>query len=148
MLAIVTVGIPACGKSTFARGLVADGWFDLNRDALRATVGGGFGVPRAEAAVTRLWRNALRDAASAGKDIILSDTHVSRRSRKEVCRTLRRQGYERITALVFDVPLDTCLQRNRARAVPVPDEVLYRMADTLRRQPVWLTDGFTAIDVP
>jgi predicted kinase len=148
MNAIVTVGIPACGKSTYARSLVAAGWVELNRDAFRAVVGGSFGVPRVEAAVTRLWRNALREAARAGKDVVLSDTHVTRRSRKDVCKMLRRLGYDRVTAQVFEVPLDTCLQRNRARPEPVPDDVLHRMAETLSRQPVWLSDGFTAIEVP
>jgi len=145
MRAIVTVGIPGCGKSTYARKYLAEGFVEVNRDLLRARLGGGFGVPRVEAAVTRMARDALGAAARAGRDLIVSDTHCTRRSRKDVTRLLRKLGYTRVEAHVFGTDVATCLARNAARPDVVPESVVLAMADRLARQPVWQSDGFDAI---
>ncbi len=145
MRAIVTVGIPACGKSTYARRLAALGFVEINRDHIRRQVGGGFGVPRIEAAVTRIAQGMLADAARRGHDVIVSDTNVTRRGRKDVTRLLRKFGFDRVEAHVFDVALDLCLARNVGRPDEVPEHVLLAMSERLARQPPWLTDGFDTI---
>lgn len=145
MRAIVTVGIPACGKSTYARRWVEQGHVEVNRDVIRRQFGGQFGVPRIEAAVTRIARETLAAAARAGRSVIVSDTCVTRRARKETARFLRKLGYDRVEAHVFDVGLDICLARNRGRPDEVPEPVLLAMAARLERQPPWLSDGFDAL---
>jgi len=143
--AILTVGIPACGKSTYAATLGARGVLEVNRDALRRQIGGEPGVPRVEAAVTRLARRALAEAARSGRDVIVSDTNLTRRGRKDLVRYLRKLGYDRVEAHVLDVPLAECLARNAARPDRVPEPALRRMYDRFRLQPPWASDGFDAI---
>lgn len=146
MLGIVTVGLPASGKSTYARRWTKRGFVEVNRDAIRRRYfGGRFGVPQIEAAVTRIAREQIADAARAGCGVIVSDTHVTRRSRKAITRLLRGLGYDRVEAHVFDVGPAVCLARNRTRPDRVPESVIRDMADRLRRQPPRLSDGFDAI---
>lgn len=133
MRALVTVGLPGCGKTTFARAL-APGFVDLNLDAMRGAIAGD---PTDQAVTHRakLLRDAhLANCAAAGREVILSDTHAKRKDRTESIRTLRALGYA-VFLVVFDVGEATCRRRNAARARPVPAEAMDRMAARLRACP-------------
>ena len=46
-------------------------------------------------------------------------------------------------AILFDVPLEVCLERNRQRGRVVPEDAIYKMAAKL--QPPSLMEGFTIV---
>lgn len=133
MEAIVTVGLPACGKTTFAAAL-APRYLDLNLDAFRAQAVGD--ATDQDATRKAVWRRdrALERAARDGRDVVISDTHARRRNRTRLIRRLRELGYH-VRLVFFDVGESTCLARNAARDRRVPEAVIAEMAASLRALP-------------
>lgn len=133
MRAIVTVGLPGCGKSTYARGL-ADRFVELNLDLCRGLV---CGDPANQNATSRaiFHRNRqLERLAREGRDVILSDTHVKARDRRRMIKQLRQLGYE-VHVVFFNVGDATCRVRNAERVQPVPDWAMDKMLTSLQARP-------------
>ena len=77
---VLVMGLPAAGKSTFAEGLVAQGYERLNRDDSGGTLRGL--LP------------SLDEALAAGASrIVLDNTYVSRKSRAAVIRAAAARGF-------------------------------------------------------
>jgi predicted kinase len=132
MRAILTVGLPGCGKSTWAAGL--PGVVELNLDALREAVAGDAADQEATPKAVGLRHHLIRLHAAAGDDLVFSDTHVRRRHRRRLIRELHHLGYT-VELVFFDVGLATCLRRNLARARQVPEHAILAMAERLRAHP-------------
>jgi predicted kinase len=146
--AIITVGLPACGKSTYARGLAAT-HAELNLDDLRAEISGDATNQDVTSRAIGRRRHRLAELAKAGRDVILSDTHAKRRDRRRAIRDLRALGYE-VEVVFFDVGEATCHRRNAARARQVPASVIAEMAERLRHTAPTPheADRFTVIQEP
>ena len=76
---VLVMGLPGAGKTTFAEGLVADGYQRLNRD----DAGGS---------LRDLLPALDRALASGATRIVLDNTYVSRRSRAEAVRAASERG--------------------------------------------------------
>lgn len=75
----LVMGLPGAGKTTFAEGLVAEGYERLNRDEAGGTL--------------RELLPALDRALAAGAtQIVLDNTYVSRKSRAEGVRAAAERG--------------------------------------------------------
>ena len=133
MRAIVTVGLPACGKSTFA-GTLEGEYVELNLDTLRFELSGDAGNQHVTHRAIGRRKRRLAELAARGQNVILSDTHARRRDRRRTIRELQALGYE-VELRFFNVGERTCQARNQAREHPVPPEVLSRMARRLRETP-------------
>lgn len=133
MKAIITVGLPACGKSTFARGLSST-HAELNMDDLRFEVSGDAGNQDVTHLAFGRRRRKLGAIAREGRDVIISDTHAKRRDRRRVIRELRALGYE-VEIVFFDIGERTCHARNQGRERQVPTEVIAHMAERIRQTP-------------
>jgi aryl-alcohol dehydrogenase-like predicted oxidoreductase/predicted kinase len=76
---VIIMGLPAAGKSTLARSLVAEGYYRLNRDEAGGTL--------------RSLLPALGRAIETGAThIVLDNTYVSRKTRAEVIRAAATHG--------------------------------------------------------
>lgn len=148
MKAIVTVGLPACGKSTYAGSLAAT-HAELNLDDLRREISGDATNQHATGRAIGRRRHRLAELAKAGRDVIISDTHAKKRDRKRIIRDLRALGYE-VELVFFDVGEATCHRRNAGRDRPVPATVIGQMAERLRTTPPASAeaDRFTVIQEP
>jgi predicted kinase len=146
--AIITVGLPACGKSTYARSLAAT-HAELNLDDLRAEICGDATNQDVTGRAIGRRRHRLAELAKAGRDVILSDTHAKRRDRRRAIRDLRALGYE-VEVVFFDVGETTCHQRNATRERQVPPAVITEMAERLRNTAPTPheADRFTVIQEP
>ena len=69
-------------------------------------------------------------------------TNLVREQRRDFIEVGQRRNCS-IEALFFDVPLATCLERNRSRSRRVPEDVMREMAAKL--EPPTLEEGFTRI---
>lgn len=129
---IITQGLPASGKSTYARALLErepDRWKRINRDDLRAMVGGTYSKAN-EDYVRQAKEQLLKTALESGYDVILDDTHLVPTTVKKLHRFAESIGDVKLIQKAFNVPVEECLRRNALRtgAARVPDKVIYGMA--------------------
>lgn len=141
MRAIVTVGLPGCGKSTYAAGL-GDDYTELNLDTCRGIVCGDATNQAATPRAIFHRNRELERLAQAGRNVVLSDTNVKSRDRRGTIRQLRALGYT-VHVVFFNVGERTCQARNAARANPVPEWAMDKMVRYLYARPPHPEDGDT-----
>ena len=129
---IVTIGLPASGKSTWAKEVAESAPLDIvrvNRDDIRDMLG-LYWVPKREKLVTKIERQAMSDALKLGYTVIVDATNLKKREFfKELAKSFSIK-YEEKSFL--DVPLKVCLERDAKRERPVGEEVIMRMHNSLK----------------
>lgn len=130
-----TVGCPASGKTTKAKDMVdaAEGKLvRVNKDDLRAMLHNGKWSKEREKVVLEM-RDALMEAVlGQGLSVIVDDTNFEPKHAKRFAELAQEHGAV-VEKLDFtDVPLKTCLERNKNRerviaGRDVPEEVIQRM---------------------
>lgn len=139
---IATRGLPASGKTTWARQWVdaAPNRARINRDDLREQL---FGQPaplpyELEEIVTKVEESAVRDLLRAGTSVVVDATHLKHKYLKRWVRMAERMGAEFSVLDLTDTPLDVCLQRDsdrrRAGNRGVGPEVIRDMHARLKSQ--------------
>lgn len=138
---IITVGIPACGKSTWAKQFVKDNpeFLRVERDELRAkcyTATGNlwdykFGKHK-EAGVTLKAIDQIRLALLSGRSVMVSDTNLREGTRRQLQMIASEHGIEMETE-VFDVPFHQTLKWNAKRPDHVPENVMIHMERRMRQ---------------
>ena len=137
MKAIVTIGLPASGKSTFAKTLEPQGFIVIERDRIRKSLAGESEFSwetwdlQNEKKVTEIEREAIGDAAKQKRSIVVSDTNLNARHREELLIYLKRLGFE-IELVLFDAPCSICEERNlrRPKSEQVPFHVIPKLNAT------------------
>ncbi|MEH1027274.1 AAA family ATPase [Micromonospora profundi] len=125
---IATRGLPASGKTTFARTLQPS-VLRVNRDDLRRMLHGErLFTQWAEAQVTVVQRAQVEALLQARADVCVDDTNLRARTLRGWADLAARHGADFEVHDFTDVPLDECLRRDAAR--PEPDQV---GADAIRR---------------
>lgn len=88
-------------------------------------------------------RYLVRQRIAVGRPVTYVDaTHLTRWERRPYIQLTRRYGCK-LEALYFDVPVDTCIRRNRKRHRIVPDQAIRAMAERL--EPPAKEEGFSRI---
>ncbi len=88
-------------------------------------------------------RYLLRRRLEMGRPVTCLDaTNLTPLERRSYLKLGQMYGCE-LEAVFFDVPLEVCAQRNRARSRIVPDDVMERMSR--RIAPPTAAEGFTRI---
>jgi predicted kinase len=126
---LVTRGLPASGKTTFARKLQPE-VVRVNRDDLRRMMHGQrLFTQRAEAQVTHAQRAAVEALLRAGADVIVDDTNLRAKTVREWARLAARFHATFEVHDFTDVPLDECLRRDAERDEEdrVGEEAIRRM---------------------
>lgn len=138
----LTKGLPASGKSTWAKALVEEtGAKRINKDDLRAMVDLGKWSPENERLITKIRNQAILTCLLEGADVVVDETSISPSVEGEV-RGLAHKAKAEFVLVTFDVPLGECLHRNSLRegTARVPDHVILSMDqkwnDTLKRDEV------------
>lgn len=119
--AYLTLGLPGCGKSTWAAALPGH-VARVERDAIRAAMAReaaqeftwatwDFGR---EPEVQRRWDAAIQAAVESGADLVVSDTNANTRVRRQLAQRLLAAGYG-LVYVVFRVDEETCRARNAGR---------------------------------
>ena len=129
---LILQGIPAAGKSTWARTLVlADPtWKRVNRDDIRRMVHAGVWSPENEQLTREIQMSAILNALKLGYNVVIDDTNLSTKVvqhlRTQISQAFPAVGWKTIR---FTIPLHEALQRNRTRPTEerVPDHVIRRM---------------------
>lgn len=140
--AIITVGIPASGKSTFARNLIEidDSYIEVNRDWLRhkivcpGTNNSTYKFTKErERQVTEEHNNLIMWAAEHGRNIICSDTNINPKTRARLIDLLDALGYE-VEVKHFDISYEEAVKRDNSREFGVGHNVIYTMWINYQRE--------------
>lgn len=131
-------GLPGSGKSTWIQEqILKKGGIWCSRDAVR------FSMVREdepyfehEDEVFNAWIAQICDALSNPlvEDIYVDATHLNDRSREKTLSRLPKGNIDKIVNVVFDVPIEVCLERNQQRTgrAVVPDGVIQNMAKSFK----------------
>ena len=140
MRLILTVGLPGSGKSTYLAQLGANA---ISSDEIRRLIADDVLDQSMNARVFTVVRYLVRQRLAAGRPITYVDaTHLTRWERRPYVLLARRYGC-RLEALFFDVPVETCIARNRTRQRVVPEAAIREMAAKLT--PPTRQEGFDAV---
>jgi predicted kinase len=124
------VGLPASGKSTEALKMLKEfpgRYRRVNKDSIRSMfIGPDFNF-HTENMVVGIRNYAMDAALRKGFDVICDDTNLRDKYYFEVCDIARRVGDVQIIKRYFECPLETCLERNKNRPNPVPEDLIRRM---------------------
>src|SRR3954453_13638214 len=126
---LITRGLPASGKTTFARKLQPRG-VRVNRDDLRRMLHGErLYTQRAEGQVTHAQRAAVEALLRAHADVIVDDTNLRNKTVREWAELAARHGATFEVHDFTDVPLEECIRRDADRDPPdrVGEEAIRRM---------------------
>lgn len=139
--AVVTIGCPGSGKSTFANQL-SSSHKQIERNLVRVQLAGSkkdfytmFDRKVGEAAVSSIIRSELLRCAKNKQSVIVSDTNINKQLRHRLYQDLFDMGFE-VRVVVFDCTFDELLARNsnREQDDQVPQSVLERMQGEFVKQ--------------
>jgi len=130
---VLLIGAAGSGKSTFARKHFA-GTEVVSSDALRAAVSDDEGDQSASADAFELLRLVTAKRLRRGKLTVIDATNVRKKARRSLL-ALAAQNSSPATAIVFNLPVEVCLERNQSRPGRrvSPEVVENQVADLLDR---------------
>lgn len=137
---VLLIGLPGAGKTTWLQRRQLP---SLSTDHLRHLLFDREDEQRFQSMVFALLRHALRLRLQAGMARTWIDaTNLSPAERRPLIAIAREYGFP-AGAVFFDIPVEECLKRNRARGRQVEDAVIRRME--LKLRPPRLSEGFSAM---
>lgn len=131
-------GLPGSGKSAWVKQqILKKGGFWASRDAVRfSMVHEDEPYFERETEVFNAWISQICEALTNPlvEDIYIDATHLNDRSRKKTLSRLPKENINKITNVVFVVPIKTCLERNSQRTgrEVVPEEVIFNMQKSFK----------------
>jgi predicted kinase len=139
---VLAIGLPGSGKTTWFR---RRGVTPLSSDLLRNILFDDVEEQRYQGLVFSTLRSLLRARLIAKMPWNYVDaTNLSIHERRQWIKMAKSFGYD-VQGVFFDVPLEVCLERNRARDRMVSEDVLRKMAERLK--PPAFEEGFAKITV-
>lgn len=122
---IMQKGLPASGKSTNAKELVASGFYRVNKDDLRESLFGEHYKRKHEKQVLWTRDSMIRAALSHNKSVVVDDTNLNPIHEKTLKKIAEEFDAEFIVNDSFlKVPLTECIQRDLKRQKPVGERVI------------------------
>ena len=130
---ILTLGIPASGKTTWAKQHVTDASTKtkrVNRDDLRMMLDVEQFNPKNEDFITKVQHKIIDISLRSGFDVVVDDTNLNAKFRLALHKIADDIGDVIVLEKAFNTPLSTCLERNakRPEGQRVPVDVIINMA--------------------
>lgn len=146
---IMMIGIPGCGKSTYAKKVLLaknPTWKYVSRDDVRYEyVTDKNHYFDHETEVYAEFCNRITMHLINGDTVIADATHLTVNSRKKLIHKLGVRP-DKIYAVIMDTPFEICMERNAKREgiTRVPDDNMYRMKNSYR-PPNLVSEPFTSL---
>lgn len=128
----MTVGIPACGKSTWSKEEVRkdpEGTMRISRDDFRNMLSNYHFTASNENLVTTLREQTLIAGLKSGRNVIMDETNIRRENFEDVCDIVRSLNIDcMVMEKPFYIELDEAIARdnNRTGSAHVSEEVVRR----------------------
>ena len=141
----VLVGLPASGKSTYAREKLAnEETIVLSSDQMRKELLGDEKDQTNNDLVFRTLYARAKQYLQDGKNVVIDATNINIKARRSLLSNFVKMPIERI-AVVFATPFETCIERDKWRERTVGEEVikkfLYRFEIPMEYE------GFDKVDI-
>lgn len=129
---LVLRGIQGSGKSTYARQWVNEDpehRVRFNRDDMRNMLG-PYWIPSRETFINSLYLAFLEEATFRGYDIVIDNMNLSSKALREIESFIkdipedRQYDYRIRIKDFFDVPLETCIERDSKRENPIGEKII------------------------
>lgn len=141
MKVLILKGLPASGKTTYAKQLVAKGWKRINKDDLRAMIDDSKWSRNNEKFVLQLRDVILLAALRKGYSVVIDDTNLHLKHREQIKNLVHKFNQESVDATAtvssktFDTEPEVCIERDLKRANSVGAKVIWGMYDQFIRPP-------------
>ena len=119
-------GLPASGKTTYAKELVDKGWLRVNKDDLRAMLDNGKFSKNNEGFVLSLRDEIIIRGLTNGKNVVVDDTNLDPKHEIQL-QSIAEEFLADFEVRFFNTDIMTCIERNKNRENPVPEKVIYDM---------------------
>jgi predicted kinase len=132
---IILRGLPASGKSTYARNLLDENpgaYKRLNKDELRVMLDNNHHTSHNEKYIEKVRDNMLIEALLDGKHVIVDDTNLSDRPVERIKNVVRKfnadhNQHAQVEIKEMEASLEECLERDESMDKKVGDEVILKM---------------------
>jgi predicted kinase len=142
-IALLGMGIPGSGKSSFFKPLAAElGFLYVSRDDVRARLLGDADDRSQQETVADAADAMAFEALRAGTGVIYDGTFAEPKKRRMLVRALLDAGADRVLGVLINTPLPIALSRNAERERQVPESVIREMHESFERQPPALGESF------
>lgn len=128
---IICRGIPASGKSTWAKQWVLEDpehRVRINQDDIRNMLG-KYWVPARESIVGTIQQEAILAAMNFGVDIVIDNTNLNKKVVDAYIKVAEKFKYTVEYEDFFNVSLGECIRRNEIRNASLPKDM--QLADTV-----------------
>src|SRR4028118_939881 len=126
---IVLVGLPASGKSQFARELLLSEpgkWVRSNKDLLREMAHASHWSPAHEKFILQLRDTIILMALESGKHVIVDDTNFGPHI-EHIKQLVKGKAIVEVNDSFLQVPVEECIKRDLKRLNSVGKEVIMKM---------------------
>lgn len=145
---LILRGLPASGKSTYAKELIAKEpgrWVRTNKDDLRALLHGGKWSKENEKFIISVRDNIIEAALMDKKNVIVDDTNFAIAHEIAIRKIADKYKVE-VEVVFFDVPVEECITRDAKRPNPVGTKVIYEMyVRHIKSNKVYQIDRFSYV---
>lgn len=127
---IMCIGLPASGKSTWAKAMVdahPGEYKRVNKDDLRAMIDNSHWSKENEATIVAIRNEIICETLRCNKSIIVDDTNLDPKHEKDLREIAQHFGSTFEIKDFRDVPVDVCLARDKNRPASVGRKVILGM---------------------
>lgn len=111
---VVLKGLPASGKSTYAKELVSKGYHRVNKDNLRAMLDGGKWSKSNEMYVKYAEVDIVKRYLKDGFNVVVDDTNFTY---EDMWKKIAEEFNAEFEVKFFDVPVMECIERDSKRGI-------------------------------
>ncbi|MBD3346583.1 MAG: AAA family ATPase [Chitinivibrionales bacterium] len=142
---VALVGAAGSGKSTFAENYFLSTEI-VSSDGCRAMVCDNPDNQEVSKDAFELLYHIIHKRLKNRRTTVIDATNVARRIRRHILGIAGRYGVENVIAVVFDVPRNVCVERNRKRTRRVETDVISRQIRRLHATLDGITgEGFSQV---
>ncbi|MFN0204379.1 MAG: AAA family ATPase [Bacteroidia bacterium] len=127
---IILIGLPASGKSTWAKEYLQknENTVRVNRDDFRFMLKNQAVVePHLEIMITELQQTVIIKALMRRQNVIIDNTHLKAKTIRAMVELV--QFHADVEFLLFDVPAEKCIERDKLREKKVGERIILKMND-------------------